>query len=125
MYEYEDIEEIAHRYGNSSEDEKRIIEEELCEICIPLVHKIANKFKRVIATGAADEAGVGLRSPGRPHCSAAAQQFAKRVLPGGGVPRSDSAPTPSSPNCKRLGPGRVGKFYDQCRLARGSQLQTA
>lgn len=55
MYEYEDIEEIARRYGNSSEDEKRIIEEELCEICIPLVHKIANKFKRAIATGAADE----------------------------------------------------------------------
>ena len=77
------------------------------------------------ATGAADEAGVGLRSPGRPHCSAAAQQFAERVLPGGGVPRSNSAPTPSSPNCKRLGPGRVGKFYDQCRRAMGSQLQTA
>lgn len=55
MSEKEDIEKIARQYGNSFEEEKRILEEELCEICIPLVHKIANKYRRAIATSAADE----------------------------------------------------------------------
>ncbi len=50
----EDIQEIASRYGKSSDKEKRLIEESICEICAPLVHKIAYKYRKAIMTGATD-----------------------------------------------------------------------
>ena len=49
-----DIEEMVRRYGNSSEEEKKLIEEKICEVCVPLVHKLANKYRQVITTCASD-----------------------------------------------------------------------
>ena len=54
MTGFENIEEMARRYASCSEEEKRVIEDNICEICVPLVHKIASKYKTAIATGASD-----------------------------------------------------------------------
>lgn len=50
------------------------------------------------AAGAAEEAGAGLPSPGSTYCSALMRLFAGRALLEGGVLRSNSSPTPTSPN---------------------------